>query len=146
MDVEWMVRGALGGALIGVAASLLLFFNGRVMGVSGVLNALLQPVRGVELAWRALFVLGLVVGGLAIAPLLGAVGASVGSVAAAPGLLTAIAAGALVGVGTRLGNGCTSGHGVCGLSRLSVRSLVATLTFISTGALAVLAMRGLGQP
>jgi uncharacterized membrane protein YedE/YeeE len=137
MDVSWMVRGVVGGALIGLSASLLLVLNGRITGVSGLLNALLQPVRGVELAWRALFVAGLVVGGLVAMALVPSVDL------AAPGVSTSIVAGVLVGVGTRLGNGCTSGHGVCGLSRMSGRSLVATLTFLTTGAIAVLAMRGL---
>ncbi|MFN7697001.1 MAG: YeeE/YedE family protein, partial [Deltaproteobacteria bacterium] len=89
-------------------------------------------------SWRAWFVLGLVAGGLGAAAMLPH--AEVTS----PSLLVSVVAGALVGVGTRLGNGCTSGHGVCGLSRLSGRSLVATLTFITTGAIAVLVMRGLG--
>lgn len=137
MDVSWMVRGAVGGALIGLSASLLLVLNGRVTGISGVLNALLTPVRGVELAWRLLFVVGLVLGGLVAMAWVPASGGG------APSVATAIVAGALVGVGTRLGNGCTSGHGVCGLSRMSGRSLAATLTFIATGAIAVLAMRGL---
>lgn len=137
MDVSWMVRGVVGGALIGLSASLLLVLNGRITGISGVLHALLSPLRGVELAWRLLFVLGLVLGGLV------AMGLVPTAQGASPGLATALVAGALVGVGTRLGNGCTSGHGVCGLSRLSARSLVATLTFITTGAIAVLAMRGL---
>lgn len=136
MDVTWMVRGAVGGALIGLSASLLLVLNGRVTGISGVLNALMQPVRGIELVWRALFVAGLVLGGLAATAVLPASGGG------APGLAVAVVAGVLVGVGTRLGNGCTSGHGVCGLSRMSGRSLAATLTFIATGALAVLATRG----
>lgn len=133
-----MVRGAVGGALIGLSASLLLVLNGRVTGISGILNALLQPVAGEERTWRALFVVGLVFGGL-----IAGTWFSAGEEATLPSLPTAILAGVLVGVGTRLGNGCTSGHGVCGLSRLSVRSLVATLTFIATGAIAVLAMRGL---
>lgn len=132
-----MVRGAVGGALIGISASLILVLNGRVTGISGVLNALMQPVRGVELVWRALFVAGLVAGGLLVSALLPGGGGG------EPGLATAVVAGLLVGVGTRLGNGCTSGHGVCGLSRMSGRSLAATLTFITTGAIAVLAMRGL---
>lgn len=138
MDVTWMVRGAVGGALIGISASLILVLNGRVTGISGVLNALMQPVRGVELVWRALFVAGLVAGGLVVSALLPGGGGG-----GEPGLATAVVAGVLVGVGTRLGNGCTSGHGVCGLSRMSGRSLAATLTFITTGAIAVLAMRGL---
>lgn len=133
-----MVRGAVGGALIGISASLILVLNGRVTGISGVLNALMQPVRGVELVWRALFVAGLVAGGLLVGAFLPGGGGG-----SEPGLATAVVAGLLVGVGTRLGNGCTSGHGVCGLSRMSGRSLAATLTFITTGAIAVLAMRGL---
>jgi uncharacterized membrane protein YedE/YeeE len=137
MDITWMMRGAVGGALIGLSASLILVLNGRVTGISGVLNALMQAVPGVELAWRALFVAGLIGGGLLAMAFVPA------AATAAPSLVPTIVAGVLVGVGTRLGNGCTSGHGVCGLSRMSGRSLVATLTFIATGALAVLAMRGL---
>lgn len=133
-----MIRGAVGGALIGLSASLLLVLNGRVTGISGILNALMQPVQGVELAWRGLFVAGLVGGALLAMAALPTAGTG-----AVPGLGTAIVAGVLVGVGTRLGNGCTSGHGVCGLSRMSPRSLAATLTFIATGAIAVLAVRGL---
>lgn len=137
MDLQWALRGAVGGGLIGLSASLLLALNGRVTGISGILNSLLQPVVGVERTWRALFVVGLLAGGLAAGVFLPA------EPVAMPNFPTAILAGVLVGVGTRLGNGCTSGHGVCGLSRLSVRSLVATITFIAAGAIAVLAMRGL---
>jgi hypothetical protein len=133
-----MLRGAVGGALVGLSASLLLVLNGRVAGISGIVHALTQPVRGLELSWRAWFVLGLVAGGL------GATAMLPHAEVTSPSLLVSVVAGALVGVGTRLGNGCTSGHGVCGLSRLSGRSLVATLTFITTGAIAVLVMRGLG--
>jgi uncharacterized protein len=134
---SWLVRGAVGGALIGLSASLMLVLNGRVTGISGILNGLMRPSEKAEAPWRALFVLGLIVGG---ALTLRALGSS----ATPPPLATALVAGALVGVGTRIGNGCTSGHGVCGLSRLSPRSLVATLTFIATGALAVLATGGAG--
>jgi uncharacterized membrane protein YedE/YeeE len=137
MIESWLVRGTLGGALIGASASLLLVLNGRIGGISGILNAVLAtPERG-EHAWRVLFVTGLVVGGALSMKLMG-------DSSTPPAVTTALLAGVLVGVGTRLGNGCTSGHGVCGLSRLSVRSLAATLTFISTGALAVLATRGVG--
>jgi uncharacterized membrane protein YedE/YeeE len=127
-----------GGALIGLAASVLLIANGRVAGISGILGGVLAPVRG-EVRWRVLFLVGLVASGLALALLMpGAIGAS-------PRALPLVAlAGLLVGVGTRLGNGCTSGHGVCGLSRLSPRSLAATLTFMTTGALAAYAVRVLG--
>ncbi len=138
MSESWLIRGALGGAMIGLSASLMLVLNGRIAGISGILNGLLRkPQRG-ELAWRLLFVAGLLGGGALTLRLLG-------NEATPPGILTAVAAGALVGLGTRLGNGCTSGHGVCGLSRLSGRSLAATLTFIATGALTVLVTRWMGM-
>ncbi len=118
-----------GGALIGLAASILLFANGRVAGISGMLGGVIAPVRG-EVRWRLAALVGLLVGGL-LASL-----AMPEQVTSSPRPLPAIAlAGLLVGVGTRIGNGCTSGHGVCGISRLSVRSIAATLTFMATGAL-----------
>ena len=127
-----------GGVLIGIAASLLLVANGRVAGISGMLGGLLLPKRG-DVLWRALFVFGLVLaGGVAfvIAPQ---------SFGASPvGLAGLALAGLLVGAGTRIGNGCTSGHGVCGLSRLSARSLIATLTFIATGVITVVVVRLVG--
>ena len=119
-----------GGVLVGASASMLLLLNGRVAGVSGIVAGLVRPRPG-EVSWRALFVAGLLVGGLvlfAIRP---------SSFGASPvSLPLAIVAGLFVGFGTRLGSGCTSGHGVCGLSRFSVRSLAATVTFIATGAMA----------
>jgi hypothetical protein len=124
----------LGGALIGAASALLLLTHGRVAGISGITGALLRtdtPDRG----WRLAFLAGMVLAGVvaaAVQPT--AVGASVRSLPAVVG------AGLLVGFGARLGSGCTSGHGVCGLSRGSTRSLAAVLTFMTTGALtAVLA-------
>jgi uncharacterized membrane protein YedE/YeeE len=120
----------LGGALIGLSASLLLLGSGKVAGISGIVAGLMRPAS--DRAWRALFVLGLLAGGAAVAALFPrAFGSSPRPLA----LLAA--AGVLVGFGARLGGGCTSGHGVCGLSRLSKRSLVATLTFMSTAAIAV---------
>lgn len=120
----------LGGALIGLSASLLLVVNGRVAGVSGILGGLLQPRPG-DVAWRAWFVAGLLLGGgvlhVSRPELFGA--------ATVPWPVIMVA-GVLVGFGTRLGSGCTSGHGVCGLSRLSRRSLAATLTFMFSGAVA----------
>lgn len=116
-----------GGALIGASASLLLLRTGRIAGISGIVGGLLAPLRG-ETAWRAWFVGGLLAGGVALRVLRPA---SFG-----PGVVPlplVIVAGLLVGFGTRLGNGCTSGHGVCGLSRRSGRSLAATLTFMATG-------------
>jgi uncharacterized membrane protein YedE/YeeE len=119
-----------GGALIGLAASLLLVANGRVAGVSGIVAGLLTPRKG-EVLWRAAFVAGLVGSGLAAALLWPS------GIEASPRPLGYVAlAGVLVGVGTRLGSGCTSGHGVCGLARLSVRSLAATLVFMGAGMIA----------
>lgn len=120
-----------GGVLIGLAASALLYFNGRVAGVTGILAGVLLPKRG-DLAWRVAFLGGLLAGGVVV----GVVwpGAVVFEIVRSP--LAIVGAGVLVGFGTRLGGGCTSGHGVCGLSRLSIRSLVATGTFIAVGVVA----------
>jgi uncharacterized membrane protein YedE/YeeE len=137
MDIpnDW-IRALAGGALIGVSASLMLAFNGRVTGISGIVGGLVNPTPG-DMAWRAFFVLGLLLGGVvAVFTMPGALGGAHVPVA------TATVAGLLVGVGTRLGNGCTSGHGVCGISRFSPRSLAATLTFIATGALTVFVTGG----
>lgn len=126
MSATWLFALA-GGVLIGLSASLLLWLNGRVAGVSGILNGVLFPASG-EVAWRVAFLAGLVV----------AAGLYITLVPGAPmpradfpraGL---VVAGLLVGFGTRMANGCTSGHGVCGLGRLSLRSLVAVLTFMAT--------------
>lgn len=122
----------LGGMLIGLSASALLLFNGKVAGISGIVGGLLRPVRRDSL-WRVLFVLGLVGGGFGYR-LLSPHGFEIGIVRSSGAL---ILAGVLVGFGARLGNGCTSGHGVCGMSRLSPRSLIATATFIATGAATV---------
>lgn len=120
-----------GGLLIGLSASLLLLLRGRVMGVSGIVGGVLQPIPG-ELGWRVAFLLGMVAGGI------GLLVAMPESIASPSGrALPAVAlAGLIVGYGTRMGNGCTSGHGVCGLTRFSMRSLVAVITFITTGAIA----------
>jgi uncharacterized protein len=119
----------IGGLLIGTSVWLLLIGLGRIAGVSGIAAAALTEPR--ESAWRFAFLLGLVIGGAAFAQLFNV---SAESVATMPWL---IAAGLLVGFGTVLGSGCTSGHGVCGLGRRSVRSLVATLTFMASGAATV---------
>ncbi|MBX3259790.1 MAG: YeeE/YedE family protein [Labilithrix sp.] len=126
------VPALLGGLLIGLSASLLLWTYGKVAGVSGIYGGLL--VRGQATGLRVAFVLGLLAAGL-VAGLVHP--ASFGALPARPLGVTA-AAGLLVGFGTRLGNGCTSGHGVCGLSRLSPRSLAATLTFMAFGVVTVL--------
>lgn len=126
------LEAVLGGALIGLSTFLVLFFQARVAGISGIAGSLFNPQRG-DIGWRVAFIVGMVLSGSAIAALRPEYfGEPVRSL---PMLLLA---GLLVGVGTRVANGCTSGHGVCGLSRLSRRSLVATLTFMGVGALAVL--------
>lgn len=128
-----------GGALIGVAASILWALNGRIAGISGIVRGLLAPTSG-DTAWRVLFASGLVSGGV-----LGALIAPARfDLRGTPSLAVIAIAGALVGAGTRIGSGCTSGHGVCGISRLSKRSLVATVTFMLTGALTVFFARYLG--
>ncbi len=140
METFTPLSSALGGALIGLAAALMLFGLGRIAGISGIFGGLLLPKLG-DVGWRLSFVLGLVLGGalmFQIAPGMFAVHID-------RSLATIVGAGLLVGVGTRMGNGCTSGHGVCGISRLSPRSLVATVTFMATGALTVfLALHVLG--
>lgn len=127
-----LLMATLGGLLIGLASIILLAFNGRIAGISGIVAGLVES-KGDERAWRAVFVGGMLLGGVALYlfdPTLFAEseGRSTGAV---------IAAGLLVGYGTRLGSGCTSGHGICGLSRLSIRSLVAVLAFMVTGAVTV---------
>lgn len=122
-----------GGALIGLAASALLLFNGRVAGITGIVAGLAGP----DAAWRALFVAGMVLGGFAA--LLVRPDAFHATLHLPTTLL--LAAGLLVGFGTRLANGCTSGHGVCGLARLSPRSLAATLVFVGTGMVTVFFLR-----
>jgi len=126
-----------GGAVISVAAAMLLLLNGRIAGISGVLGGLLRPVRG-DITWRVAFIAGLV-----LAPLLYLLLAEwpATQIDASWGAL--VLAGLLVGVGTRYGGGCTSGHGVCGLSRLSPRSAVATLLFMAAGFATVFVMRHL---
>ena len=120
-----LLRASLGGALIGAAASGLLLVNGRIAGISNIVAGLM-PWRD-EVGWRWAFVSGLLSGGVALSIL------DPGVFTASPRSLPVMAVGGfLVGFGARLGNGCTSGHGICGLSRFSKRSLVATLTFMAT--------------
>jgi uncharacterized protein len=122
----------LGGALIGAAASLLLLGCGRIAGISDIVGGLLRSIDA-GAVWRVLFLAGLVLGGA----ILGFAAPGLVQMTAPPPLATVLAGGLLVGFGTSLGRGCTSGHGVCGLSRGSLRSLVATLTFMATGACTV---------
>jgi uncharacterized membrane protein YedE/YeeE len=126
-----------GGALIGLAAALLILLGGRIAGISGILGGLLRRVPG-ERAWRAAFI-----GGLLLSPWLYGLIAEPVATQMDAGWPTVLAAGVIVGIGTRYGAGCTSGHGVCGLSRLSVRSAVATGTFMAAGFATVFVARHL---
>jgi uncharacterized membrane protein YedE/YeeE len=133
------VASLAGGVLIGLAASLLLIGQGRIAGISGIASNALLGKPG-DRAWRAAFLAGLVLAGFVSTQVVsGSSGGSARSLAAVAG------AGLLVGIGTRLGSGCTSGHGVCGLSRLSPRSLVATLAFILSGIVTASILRWLGD-
>jgi len=135
MNLHPWLHALAGGVLIGLSAVVLLLLNGRIAGISGIALGLLERGRASEWAWKAAFVLGLVGAGVAVLAWQGAAPAS----PASPPVL--VAAGLLVGVGTALGNGCTSGHGVCGLGRLSGRSLVAVLTFMATAIATVFVVR-----
>ena len=125
------ISASIGGALIGASASLMLVLNGRVAGISGILGGLLRLPRG-DTSWRASFLAGLLVGGVLLALISPQV---LPTANRTPTALTVVA-GLLVGFGTQLGSGCTSGHGICGISRFSTRSIVATVTFVATGGLA----------
>lgn len=130
------ISGLLGGLLIGLAVVLLLFFNGRISGISGILGTLLIP-RSLEYGARAMFVVGLVAGAFVYMLATGETGL-VEMEASVPVL---VVAGLLVGFGTRLGSGCTSGHGLCGIARLSARSITATLVFMGVAMLTVFLVR-----
>ncbi len=134
MNVHYFVPSLIGGAVIGLSASFLLVTLGRVAGVSGIVGGVLSRVDR-DSGWR----IGFVVGMVAIGALLLPRGVAVAGTQGSPWLL--VAAGLLVGFGTRLGNGCTSGHGVCGISRLSTRSIVATGIFMTVAMLIVAVMR-----
>lgn len=141
MQIDWnhfTPWGAWGGGLLlGLAAALFMLVNGRILGISGMVGGLLRPKAG-DTAWRLAFLLGMLAASVLYALLCGPVPATVDA-----GWGTLVLAGLLVGVGTRYAAGCTSGHGVCGLSRLSPRSLVATLTFMGAGFATVYVVRHL---
>ncbi len=124
-----------GGLLIGLSAAIFVLFNGRIAGISGIAGGLLRPVRG-DLAWRVTFLIGLVA-----APAAYSLFVSLPAIRVTATTPVLIAAGLLVGFGTRYGSGCTSGHGVCGLSRLSPRSLVATAAFMAAGMITLFVAR-----
>lgn len=139
MHIDWTAftpyASMAGGALIGLAAASFLLLNGRIAGISGVLGGLLAPRPG-DTGWRVAFVVGLV-----LAPAAWALFAEVPRPDVQAGWPTLVVAGLLVGAGTRYGSGCTSGHGVCGLSRGSPRSLVATAAFMGAGFATVFVLR-----
>ncbi len=134
MSVTDVVLPLLGGALIGAAAVAFMALNGRIMGVSGIVSGLLVGAGGA--AWRLAFIAGTIA-----APLLLALAGFPVAVEIEAGPALLIAAGLLVGFGTALGSGCTSGHGVCGVARLSPRSLAATAVFVAVGMLTVTILR-----
>lgn len=139
MTIDWSAYtpwpALAGGILIGMAAAWLILFNGRIAGISGILGGLFRPVRG-DIAWRMAFIAGLLA-----APLIYCLFFILPVLNIEAGNTALIIAGLLVGVGTRYGSGCTSGHGVCGLSRLSPRSLAATIIFMTCGFLTVFLLR-----
>ena len=141
MTVDWNAftpwSSLVGGALIGVATAMFVLFNGRIAGISGVIGGLLRPAKG-DIGWRIAFVSGLL-----STPMLYILVAEVPQPQIDVGYVALVLAGLLVGIGTRYGSGCTSGHGVCGLSRLSPRSLAATAAFMGAGFATVYVIRHL---
>lgn len=141
MTIDWEhftpTLSLAGGLLLGLAAAAFILVNGRILGISGIIGGLLSPRAG-DVGWRFAFVLGLLA-----APLVFNLWQGVPVPRVEAGWGTVVIAGLLVGLGTRYGSGCTSGHGVCGLSRLSPRSLAATLSFMAAGFLTVYAVRHL---
>jgi len=128
-------QALFGGILIGISAALLLAFNGRIAGISGILyNLLFNPLSGVERGWRIAFLVGLVAGGYFMLPVEFELRQGYSQ-------WLLIASGLAVGIGTRIGNGCTSGHGVCGIGLMAGRSVVATVTFMATGIITVTILR-----
>ena len=141
MTIDWLhftpAMSALGGVLIGLAAGILVLFTGRIAGISGILGGLLRPIVG-EIGWRVAFLTGLLA-----APAMYRAVALLPESRIDAGWPVLVLAGLLVGMGTRYGAGCTSGHGVCGLSRLSPRSLAAVLSFMAAGFVTVFVARHL---
>jgi len=140
MQIDWLsftpIPSLLGGIILGVAAALYVLFHGRILGISGIISGLLQPKSG-DRTWRMALILGLLT-----APLLAALFFEIRPIVEVEAdWLAVVIAGLLVGFGTQYGSGCTSGHGICGLSRLSPRSLVATVSFMTAGFLIVFVLR-----
>lgn len=141
MNDHWTIASSLlGSALIGIAISLMLLLNGRVTGVSGIVNGILKEKSRPEIVWRLTFILGLIAGGLVLRFLMPGSFGLTSEFSPAKLLIS----GFLVGFGTVMANGCTSGHGICGISRGSLRSFAATLTFMIFGFFSATALRWLG--
>ena len=140
MTVFSPVAGLAGGILIGLSALLLMAFHGRIAGLSGIFGGLLTTSPGAEFSWRLLFIIGLLAGA-ALTALAGLFDASAIAFAGTP--VTTVIGGLLVGAGTALGSGCTSGHGICGMARLSQRSLAATSVFMGAAIATVFIVRHL---
>lgn len=128
--IPW--ESLFGGLLLGISATILLLVNGKIVGISGIMNGIMSPKKG-DYSWRLLFAVGMIAGGLISVLMLGVAVPSTANLS----LGMVIAAGLLVGIGTRLGNGCTSGHGICGMGRLSKRSIVATCVFMAVAGLTI---------
>ena len=142
MQIDWLsftpIPSLLGGMMLGLAATLYVLLHGRILGISGIVSGLVHPKKE-DWSWRLAFIVGLIT-----APFLAALFFGILPVIEVDASwLTVIIAGLLVGFGVQYGSGCTSGHGICGLSRLSPRSLVATLSFMTAGCLVVLSIRHL---
>ena len=142
MTIDWSAftpwSALAGGALIGLAAAMFVLLNGRIAGISGILGGLLGKPAAGDTGWRVAFLVGML-----LAPALWLVVRELPTIQIDAGYPLLIAAGLLVGISTRYGAGCTSGHGVCGISRLSPRSIVATLAFMATGFITVFVVRHL---
>jgi uncharacterized membrane protein YedE/YeeE len=142
MQIDWLsftpIPSLLGGMILGVAAALYVLLHGRILGISGIVSGLLHPKAG-DWSWRLAFALGLLTSSFLAALIFGIFPV----IEVDARWLTVIVAGLLVGFGVQYGSGCTSGHGICGLSRLSPRSLVATLSFMTAGFLVVFIIRHL---
>jgi uncharacterized protein len=137
--IDWsevaVINSLFGGMLIGVAASILILFNGKITGIGGIIGGLFRPKKN-DVGWRVMFLMGLL-----ISPILYAVFLPLPTITIDGSMTMIIMAGILVGIGTRYASGCTSGHGVCGIARLSPRSLIATILFILAGAATVFLLR-----
>ena len=141
LNIDWanftLLNSLMGGILIGIAATIIFFVNGRIMGISGILENLIATKETDQKFWRIIFILGVLIGPLIFILLFKEIKSEM-----VANTTFLIISGFLVGLGTSLGNGCTSGHGICGLSRFSIRSIVATLVFVISGMITVYLING----